>query len=164
MTLLFHKSLRALTLRRIRGVDRDLTAYERSQISWEIAAAVCWANTARERGIATALVYPTATPPGPPLTRGGEDSAVFRVGEATGTGVLRVGAIGAPADEPPTGGRGGGLHRGEENALLEMEQEVFREIERLGAEGLPVDDLLKEVLSASAELHAYLEQSHPRAP
>jgi hypothetical protein len=54
--------------------------------------------------------------------------------------------------------------RGEENALLEMEQEIFKDIERLKSEGVPVDDILKEVLSASAELHAYLEQSHPRAP
>jgi hypothetical protein len=45
-----------------------------------------------------------------------------------------------------------------------MEQEVFRQIERLKAEGVPVDELCKEVMAASAELHAYLEQQHPRAP
>jgi hypothetical protein len=78
--------------------------------------------------------------------------------------VLRVGAMGASTDEPLIGGRGGSALRGEENALLEMEQEVFREIEKLKAAGMPVDDILKEVMSASAELHAYLERERPRGP
>jgi hypothetical protein len=37
------------------------------------------------RGDATALVYPAPTPPGPPLTSGGENGAGLRVGGATGT-------------------------------------------------------------------------------
>jgi hypothetical protein len=73
------------------------------------------------------------------------------------------GGDGVPAEELLIGGRGGGFLRGEEDTLLEMEQEVFKQIERLKSESVPVDDILKEVMAASAELHAFLEQ-HPRAP
>jgi hypothetical protein len=104
-----------------------------------------------------------AQPPGHPnpnseIGNPGSDGPRPPLCEESGGAVARVGAMGAPAEEPPTGG---GFRRREENALLEMEQEVFREIERLKSLGAPVDDILKEVLSASAELHAYLEQQHP---
>jgi hypothetical protein len=70
-----------------------------------------------------------------------------------------------PAHETPIAGCGGSsTTTGEQDALLAMEREVFQQIERLKSVGAPVDDLLQDVLAASAELHAFLEQQHPRAP
>ena len=48
--------------------------------------------------------------------------------------------------------------------LLEMEQTLFEEIERLKAEGAPVDELLNDVLAVSRDFHALLDEQHPREP
>ena len=50
------------------------------------------------------------------------------------------------------------------DALLEMERVIYKQLESLMAAGVPTDDLLTEMMAASAELHAQLEQEQPRGP
>ena len=41
---------------------------------------------------------------------------------------------------------------------------IYKQLESLMAAGVPTDDLLTEMMAASAELHAQLEQEQPRGP
>jgi hypothetical protein len=73
------------------------------------------------------------------------------------------------ASRPPTDGERGetgaaGRAMGREEQILEMEQWLFKEIETLKSQGEPTGDLLNEMMAASANLHAYLEAYHSRAP
>jgi hypothetical protein len=67
---------------------------------------------------------------------------------------------------PPTHGERGetGPPKGREEKILEMEQWLLQEIETLKAQGEPTGDLYNEMMAASANLHAYLEEYHSRAP
>jgi hypothetical protein len=60
--------------------------------------------------------------------------------------------------------RSGGSSPTREEELLEMEQRIFKEIESLKSQGEPDGDLLKDLLAASADLHAFLEAFKPRSP
>jgi hypothetical protein len=73
------------------------------------------------------------------------------------------------ASQPPTDGERGetglaGRSREREEKILEMEQWLFKEIETLKAQGAATGDLFNEMMAASANLHAYLEEYHSRSP
>jgi hypothetical protein len=73
------------------------------------------------------------------------------------------------ASQPPTDGERGetglaGRAREREEKILEMEQWLFKEIETLKAQGEATGDLFNEMMTASANLHAYLEEYHSRSP
>ena len=93
------------------------------------------------------------TKPNSTMVKGGNGGAVVRVSAVGDLGLAA--AAGGPGSFGPR-----------ERDLLKMERTIHREIESLKAQGEPARELLNEMLAASAELHAYLEQQQqqPRAP
>jgi hypothetical protein len=89
--------------------------------------------------------------PRPPLCKWGRGGASLRVSAAADSG---LGAIAG----------GAGSFGPRERDLLKMERTLLREIESLRAQGEPADELLNEMMAASAKLHAHLEQHQPRGP
>jgi hypothetical protein len=88
-----------------------------------------------------------------------------RGGAGDGAGLVEPQPAG-PRDTDGAGLFGRGLPLAPTSAadLLEMEQTLFEEIERLKAEGAPVDELLNDVLAVSRDFHAFLDEQHPREP
>ena len=87
------------------------------------------------------------------MVKGGNGGAVGRVSAVADLGLAA--AAGGPGSFGPR-----------ERDLLKMERTLHREIESLKAQGEPAGELLNEMMAASAELHAYIEQQQqqPRAP
>jgi hypothetical protein len=99
---------------------------------------------------------------GPELGGGLPQSAGGVSGPELGAGLLTLSAaadslfgVGVP---PP--GAGSDERR---DALLEVERSLLKQIEELKAAGEPADELLKDMLDVSADLHAFLREYPPRA-